>query len=575
MQTKKGVFALLLGSGVSRSAQIPTGWDIVLDLIRRLAAAEGKKVSDDPAQWYRENYESEPDYSEILDLLAKAPAERSELIKPYIEPSDDERELGLKQPTAAHRSIASLVAEGHVKVIVTTNFDRLMETALGDLGIVPSVVASTDAVQGTLPLAHNSCTVIKIHGDYVDARIKNTANELADYSDVLNKLLDQVFREYGLVICGWSGEWDSALRKSLKRSLSPWFSTYWVSYSQPNPKAQEIIDARKAHVVTSMDADGFFQRLADGVASIDDMQSPELLSVALAEASLKRYIDDPTKRIRIHDLVVGEANRVRRTVEEPPEGFYMTEPTKESVEERLQYYESATATLRALFTAGCYWGKLEHQINWVDALDRLGSFSLIQVQTYKGWPDLRYYPALLALYSGGLAAIAAGRYDTLQAILYRPTSYSINLQRRDPLLFDANLSVLDDNLARILHSRNVTSGYSMPYRLRKSDNLWVTLKSYIPSQDKYQSTFDLFEYLLGLAMTDLQLSQHGRSWAPLGLIAFRDYGHYVGDFLDSLDKTIELQHDNWEPLRGGMFEGSLDRLRKAREEYDALLRRRA
>ncbi len=50
MQTKKGVFALLLGSGISRSAQIPTGWDIVLDLIRRLATAEGKTVSDDPAQ---------------------------------------------------------------------------------------------------------------------------------------------------------------------------------------------------------------------------------------------------------------------------------------------------------------------------------------------------------------------------------------------------------------------------------------------------------------------------------------------------------------------------------------------
>jgi hypothetical protein len=30
----KGVFAVLLGSGLSRAAEIPTGWEITLDLIR-------------------------------------------------------------------------------------------------------------------------------------------------------------------------------------------------------------------------------------------------------------------------------------------------------------------------------------------------------------------------------------------------------------------------------------------------------------------------------------------------------------------------------------------------------------
>ena len=33
----RGVFALLIGSGVSRTAQIPTGWEVVLDLTRRVA----------------------------------------------------------------------------------------------------------------------------------------------------------------------------------------------------------------------------------------------------------------------------------------------------------------------------------------------------------------------------------------------------------------------------------------------------------------------------------------------------------------------------------------------------------
>ena len=33
-----GTYALLLGSGVSRAAGVPTGWAVTLDLVRKLAA---------------------------------------------------------------------------------------------------------------------------------------------------------------------------------------------------------------------------------------------------------------------------------------------------------------------------------------------------------------------------------------------------------------------------------------------------------------------------------------------------------------------------------------------------------
>ena len=36
IQANRGVYAVLVGSGVSRAANIPTGWEITLDLIRKL-----------------------------------------------------------------------------------------------------------------------------------------------------------------------------------------------------------------------------------------------------------------------------------------------------------------------------------------------------------------------------------------------------------------------------------------------------------------------------------------------------------------------------------------------------------
>jgi hypothetical protein len=58
----------------------------------------------------------------------------------------------------------------------------LVETALREAGVEPTVIASDDAIAGATPLVHSKWTVIKVHGDYLDARIKNTDAELEDYS---------------------------------------------------------------------------------------------------------------------------------------------------------------------------------------------------------------------------------------------------------------------------------------------------------------------------------------------------------------------------------------------------------
>ena len=39
MQAQPGVYAVMLGSGVSTGAGIPTGWGIANDLVRRVAVA--------------------------------------------------------------------------------------------------------------------------------------------------------------------------------------------------------------------------------------------------------------------------------------------------------------------------------------------------------------------------------------------------------------------------------------------------------------------------------------------------------------------------------------------------------
>lgn len=63
----KGVYALLIGSGVSRSAGIPTGWEVLEDLIRKLAHVKGEDSGPDPAAWYVK--EVRPIYAKLIPSL--------------------------------------------------------------------------------------------------------------------------------------------------------------------------------------------------------------------------------------------------------------------------------------------------------------------------------------------------------------------------------------------------------------------------------------------------------------------------------------------------------------------------
>ena len=158
------------------AAGVPTGWQIVGDLISKVAALEGAAIPDDPIGWYRERFGEEPDYSRLLDELAKHPAERSMLLRRYFEPTEDERQHSQKVPSAAHRALAQLAAQGYVSVFLTTNFYCLLEQALEAAGVVPIVGLSTaDSFDGRRHLGQMRCAVVKLNGDYLDTRIKNTA----------------------------------------------------------------------------------------------------------------------------------------------------------------------------------------------------------------------------------------------------------------------------------------------------------------------------------------------------------------------------------------------------------------
>jgi len=284
LDSNPGVYACLLGSGVSATSGIPTGWGIVVDLIQRVARTLGEDPGDDPAGWYQARYGEEPNYSKLLDEVARTSTERARLLRSYFEPTQAERLKGLKEPTPAHRALASLAKRGVLRMFVTTNFDRLLERALEDENITPTVVSSGDSLKGASPLSAGDVTIVKVNGDYLDTRLKNTPEELSEYDPAIHAFLDRIFAEFGLIVSGWSGEWDTALVDALERCETHCYSTYWTGRRAPKGGGARIMARRKGHFIQITGADQFFTDLADRLGQAGTQTGAQAGPVAVASA---------------------------------------------------------------------------------------------------------------------------------------------------------------------------------------------------------------------------------------------------------------------------------------------------
>lgn len=155
MEAGRGVYVVLLRSGISTGAGIRTGWGVTQDLIRRVAAAEGvdsSEFDDKPEEWWIRQSRGEPRYDTLLSALASTDAARQTLLRPYFDPVPEAG--GPIPPSQAHLALGRLCASGYVRVIVTTNFDPLTERGLERAGVTPQIITREGAVRGMTPLVH-------------------------------------------------------------------------------------------------------------------------------------------------------------------------------------------------------------------------------------------------------------------------------------------------------------------------------------------------------------------------------------------------------------------------------------
>lgn len=300
-----------------------------------------------------------------------------------------------------------------------------------------------------------------------------------------------------------------------------------------------------------------------------------LLSAKLAVTNLKRYISDERHRIALHDLVTEETNRICDAI--GTEHFPADESFSDSeLLDRVSRYEAAVEILQALMAYGCFWGRESHRYLWVQTLERVANVGQ-QGSGRVVWLRLRLYPALVLLYSGGIAAIGANNYGTLRALLLEPAIRDVN-EQLSPIDELFTWRVMERPVQRRLPGKKKRRTPLSDYL---AEILRDPMRSILPDDYEYGRCFDRFEYFFSLVYVDSKygedaLEQEGGVWCPAGRFLWREFGRgYLPD--DAMPKQIrreaEDSGEDWKPLQAGFFGGSLDHFYRVKGATDNFIAR--
>lgn len=545
----KGAMALLIGSGVSRESEIPTGWDITLDLVRQVGVLQGVSDLEDPETWYRDKFGESPDYSDLLETLTSTTAERINLLKPYFEPSSEQFEEGVKVPSIAHQHIAKLVLEGYIRVIITTNFDRLIENALKEVGIEPVIISNPNHIDNVLPLIHSRITLIKLNGDYLDTSFLNLKRELSYYDPRFKPLLLEVFENFGLITCGWSGKWDIGLMEVLQSSNKFRFTNYFTYRSKPSDELALLAQFRQAHLLSIANASTFFKELYENVAALEHLKNRHPLTEPVAIQRAKKYVARPENRVELADLTYDLS---KASLESIVFDFSQS-PTSKSIIENFVMCLSKLQTLSAVLAQTVYWSEPYHFPIWSNVMKMALNFrQQNQRNSYADWDNLLQLPATVIRYVIGISYVANKNWDYIR-LLHEVNSTENSYKKNILKSTHPEIVVTSDHF--------VNTGYKKktPVSLKLYHYLQPLFQPILSTDESWTEVFDSYEIISSLMY--MKSNDGYRDFGPLCR-----FTHSNNTLWNEIKTQSEEQKDSYFMVAHGLFR-SYDELNSIIDEY--------
>ena len=239
----------LLGAGTSVSSGILSGGQMVWDFKRSLYCAAKNLRTSVYGDISKENVKNE--IQSYFDGQGGFPAIWSpDEYSFYFEkcyPSRKDREYYIQEkvrdakPSLGYLCMGELIINGKVDLVSTTNFDDLVQGGVHaiDPGISIKTISSAVSSSVGFSLYEGFPNVIKLHGDYLFDKLKNTEMELQKLESKIADIWERGIKEYGLIVIGYAGN-DSSIMTVLNRLIDTGEIKKGVYWCQPKGVALSL-----------------------------------------------------------------------------------------------------------------------------------------------------------------------------------------------------------------------------------------------------------------------------------------------------------------------------------------------
>lgn len=300
----------------------------------------------------------------------------------------------------------------------------------------------------------------------------------------------------------------------------------------------------------------------------DRGDAPE--SIDLKVKRIKNLLASDNGSIELHDFLIDELRHfLSMTAQDnfPTAGSF----SDEELMSRIARYEEAVSGLCLLLACVSYWGKPTHK----GTLQKVIARSMDRPEHVGGltvWIALRYYPMILEIYSGGVAAVDGERYDSLAHIFNTPvqiadekSTYRIFAERVGRAISELNQSSIFKRIPGHERHHVPMSEYLFKVLQPKLDDVLFLGKN-------YENAFDRFEVLFALVVADANRQSQRNPWGPVGRFGWKHHHNDDGP-LKAILEEAKSQKNLWPPLKAGLFGGDYDRFESLAEEYIAFVDR--
>jgi tetratricopeptide (TPR) repeat protein len=240
-------FCFVLGAGASRAAGILTG----IELAKKWMEELEKRFSARELARMRQECGLKPEDVDVKTGSAASQNYENVYRLRFHKHSKDgyaylENVMKKARPSYGHYPLARILAETAANLVITTNFDSLVEDSLFTYTNKKPLVIGHESLIRFVDINRNRPTVAKLHRSlfFDPINATNEAEDVRRWNDSWSKALDNLFRKYTPIVIGYNGG-DHTFMDYLERDGFELPCLYWCYRGEdiePNERIQKLVE---------------------------------------------------------------------------------------------------------------------------------------------------------------------------------------------------------------------------------------------------------------------------------------------------------------------------------------------